>query len=235
MLFPIELVDIVFEHLDGPSLRECGLVCKYWLHSNRSHVLSRLPHFFAIAQNSLVPLPKFVHSLALGNDPTPALIANVQSLQGLKRLKICLSDEELALHLDFLSAAFPCLQELEIDGQYNTPQPILDAVQAFPSITSLHIFGTLPDPAGSPTCQFPPKLHTLFIAPRGRTGTVDGFFRLVLASESIPLFSTLSARNTWPRTNSPMGRYVIHAGERLRRLSLWFWYSTVTTSELTPT
>jgi hypothetical protein len=253
MLFPIELVDIVFEHLDGPSLRECGLVCKYWLHSNRSHVfasvvlsdpnkfsVSRLPHFFAIAQNPLVPLPNFVHSLALGNAPTPALIANVQSLQGLKRLKICLGDKELALHLDFLSAAFPCLQELTINGAYNTSQPILDAVQAFPSITSLCIAGILgddffdkPGSAGPPTCQFPPKLHTFFISPHD--GTADGFFRLALASEPIPLFSTLSAHDTWPRTNSPMGMYLIYAGERLRRLSLGFWRSTVATCEFTPT
>jgi hypothetical protein len=254
MSFPIELVDKVFEHLDGPSLRECGLVCKYWLHSNRSRVfasvvlsdrfgvVSRLPHFFALAQNSLVPLPNFIHSLDLTNDPTPALIANIQLLQGLRCLKICLSDKELALHLDFLSAAFPCLQELEIDGQYNTPQPILDAVQAFQSITSLRIVGTLgddffdkPGPAGSPTCQFPPKLHTLFIAPHDRTGTADGFFRLVLASEPIPVFSTLYAHDTWATTNSPLGRYLIRVGERLRRLCIEIGRSAVATCELTPT
>jgi hypothetical protein len=253
MSFPIELVDKVFEHLDGPSLRECGLVCKYWLHSNRSRVfasvvlsdrfgvVSRLPHFFALAQNSLVPFPNFIHSLDLTNDPTPALIANIQLLQGLRCLKICLSDKELALHLDFLSAAFPCLQELEIDGQYNTPQPILDAVQAFQSITSLRIVGTLgddffdkPGPAGSPTCQFPPKLHTLFIAPHDRTGTADGFFRLVLASEPIPVFSTLYAHDTWATTNSPLGRYLIRVGERLRRLCIEIGRSAVATCELTP-
>jgi hypothetical protein len=251
MLFPIELVDRVFEHLDGPSLRECGFVCKYWLHSNRSRVfasvvlsdkfgVSRLSHFFAMAQNSLVPLPEFIHSLTLANDPTPALIANVQSLQGLKRLRICLSDKELALHLDFLSAAFPCLQELTIDGAYNTSQPILDAVQAFPSITSLCIAGTLgndffdkPGPAGPPTCQFPPKLHTMFISPHD--GTADGFFQLALVSEPIPLFSTLSASDTWPRMNSPMGKYLIHAGDRLRRLCIGFGRSTMATCEFTLT
>ncbi|KAJ7903863.1 hypothetical protein B0H13DRAFT_2025603 [Mycena leptocephala] len=189
-----------------------------------------------MAQNSLVPLPEFIQSLTLANDPTPALIANVQSLQGLKRLKICLSDKELALHLDFLSAAFPCLQELTIDGAYNTSQPILDAVQAFPSITSLCIAGTLgddffdkPGPAGPPTCQFPPKLHTMFISPHD--GTADGFFQLALVSEPIPLFSTLSANDTWPRMNSPMGKYLIHAGDRLRRLCIGFGRSTMATSE----
>jgi hypothetical protein len=195
-----------------------------------------------MAENSLVPLPNFIHSLTLANDPTPALIANVQSLQGLKRLKICLRDKELALHLDFLSAAFPCLQELEIDGQYNTPQPILDAVQAFPSITSLRIVGTLgddffdkPGPAGPPTCQFPPKLRTLFIAPDDGTGTADGFFQLVLASEPIPVLSTLSAHDTWATTNSPLGRYLIRVGKRLRQLCIEIGRSAVAACEFTPT
>ncbi|KAJ7464527.1 hypothetical protein FB451DRAFT_1263742 [Mycena latifolia] len=243
---PADVLELLFDEFQdesgGNAIGLCGLVCRAWLPPSRSRLFATVvlkersaQSFVDVARTSSLPIKNFILTLRLILRARSTFFQDDSSIEHLGPFP-----EATTLFIDadirkwipemagtFFPNNFPRLTNLNLSLSDYTAISMFDilvAVTPFPTLESLRLdingHGLdFMDDSMPEVYQIPPRLRTLHLG----MAMTENFWEILyeLAENDgidIPVLSTLSVQDGWPKGRSFLGRYLWGYGHNMQHL-----------------